>query len=61
MSWRVGKGVEDDEAAFAAIHDARLGIIAKLWQIAENAAGDFGACDKGVSPRGPEIIHRKAE
>ena len=61
MSGRVGKGVKNDEAAFAAIYDVRLGIVAKLRQIAENAAGGLGACDKGVSPWGPEIIHRKAE
>ena len=52
--------LDDVGFVLAAVDDERLGVVARLHGVAEDATGRLcRAGYVGVAPRGPEIIHRK--
>src|SRR4029077_9668040 len=58
----IGKSVQDNEAMLAAMNDVRLGVVAGLHRIAEDAASRFFCSgDIGVAPRGPEVVHSQGQ
>ncbi len=62
VSGGVGIGIENHVAVLAAMHDAGLGVVPELGQVAEDAAGSLvDAGNVGVAPGSPEIVHGRAE